>query len=235
MCWKKIAGNEAGNENEVILPEKIGGWKQFFTLAREASGAVPTPSVTAVAEEKRDPYQVLVSTIISLRTKDQVTIEASRRLFSLASDLKSLSELPVEKIAEVIYPAGFYRVKAANLQKIGMMLKKRGVPSSKEELLSLPGVGIKTANLVLGLAFNVPAICVDIHVHRISNRMGIISTKSPEESEKALEAVIPRERWIGINTLLVAFGQSVCTPVSPHCSRCPFEADCPRRGVGKSR
>jgi endonuclease-3 len=229
----KLAPSKDGDKNN--LPEKVGGWERFIKLAREGSEGVPTPSVTAVAEEKRDPYRVLASTIISLRTKDQVTIEASRRLFSAAPDLASLSELPEEKIAELIYPAGFYRVKAANLHKIGATLKEQGVPSSKEELLALPGVGIKTANLVLGLAFAVPAICVDIHVHRISNRMGIISTKSPEESEKALEAILPREHWIGINTLLVAFGQRVCTPVSPHCSTCPFKSHCPRQGVERSR
>lgn len=219
----------------MLLPEKLGGWDRFFALAEEASGAVPTPSVTAVAEEKRDPYRVLASTIISLRTKDKVTLEASRRLFEAAPDISSLAELQEEEIARLIYPAGFYRIKAGNLKQIALLLKEGGVPDSKEKLMALPGVGIKTANLVLGLAFGIPAICVDIHVHRIANRTGIISTGKPEESEKALEAVLPRTLWIGINTLLVAFGQSVCTPVSPHCSICPFQESCPKLGVTRHR
>jgi endonuclease-3 len=217
------------------------GWDRFIsTIAQEVGGA-PVPSVTSIADAETEadnqnlPYRILVSTIISLRTKDAVTIDASMRLFKTAPDMKTLAALGEETIADLIYPAGFYRVKAGQLRKIAELLKDKGVPAEREKLLELPGVGRKTANLVLGLAFGIPAICVDIHVHRISNRLGLIRSRNPDESEKALEQILPARFWIGINTLLVAFGQQVCTPVSPWCSRCPFAENCPRVGVERFR
>lgn len=209
-------------------------WDRFFAVLAEAVGGDPVPSVTLIAE-KHDPYRVLASTIISLRTKDAVTLAASARLFKAAPDLAALATLDEESIAELIYPAGFYRVKAGQLKKIAERLKETGVPGTREALLELPGVGRKTANLVLGLAFAVQAICVDIHVHRISNRLGFIATNHPEESETELEKILPGRYWIPVNTLMVAFGQRVCTPVSPRCSLCPFGAWCPRKGVSSSR
>ena len=210
-------------------------WDEIIPVLRKAADNTQTPSVTEIAGTRPDPYRVLVSTIISLRTRDKVTLEASKRLFAVAPDCSALAALETEKIAQVIYPAGFYRVKARQLKRIAQELDGRGVPSEKSELLALPGVGIKTANLVLGLAFGIPAICVDTHVHRIPNRAGWIETSSPEKSEKALEKILPREYWIEINTLLVAFGQQVCTPVSPRCGGCPLRAWCRRTGVVRFR
>lgn len=196
------------------------------------------PSVSAVAEHHRDPYHVLVSTVISLRTKDQVTFQASDRLFAQAPDAAALAALSEEEIAGLIYPAGFYRTKARNLRAIARALQEEhggAVPATEDGLLALPGVGRKTANLVLGLGFGIPAICVDTHVHRIPNRLGLVGTKTPEQTEEALKESLPIEYWIDINGLLVSFGQQICTPVSPWCSRCPLAELCARVGVTHSR
>lgn len=192
----------------------------------------------AQVERTRDPFRLLVACVISLRTKDQVTAQAASRLFAAAPDARALSELPEESIARLVYPAGFYRTKARQLRQLAQTLVEHfqgQVPASREELMSLPGVGRKTANLVVGLGFGIPAICVDTHVHRIANRLGLVRTRRPEETEKALEQVLPREWWVPINDLLVTFGQNTCTPVSPKCSTCPLVPKCPRVGVGRSR
>ncbi len=196
------------------------------------------PSVTAIAQERHDPFHVLVSTVISLRTKDQVTDAASRRLLARAPGPSELARLPRRSIETLIYPAGFYRTKARHLREIaGLLIERHGgkVPSGMDALLELPGVGRKTANLVRNLGFGLEGICVDTHVHRISNRLGWVATRDPAGTEKALGAVLPRKHWIAINTILVQFGQTTCTPVSPFCSRCPLAKGCPRVGVAKSR
>ena len=213
-------------------------WPAIFTELNKLKDSVDLPSVSLIGEENRDPYRILVSTIISLRTKDDVTLKSSRKLFEQAPDLESLDAMEEEEIARRIYPAGFYRVKAGNLKKIASSLlsDNRGeIPSDLKSLLNLPGVGLKTANLVLSLGFGIPAICVDTHVHRIANRMGWISTKKPDDSVGALEDVLPREYWIPVNELLVLYGQQVCTPQSPRCSLCPLYNHCRREGVEKSR
>lgn len=203
-------------------------------------GAVRGFPATTLAhvEKSRDPFRLLVACVISLRTKDQVTAQAAARLFAVAPDAMSLAQLPAERIAQLIYPAGFYRTKARQLKKLAHILVERWggqVPASRGELLSLPGVGRKTANLVLGLGFGIPAICVDTHVHRIANRLGLVQTRRPEETETALEQVLPSEWWIPINDVLVTFGQEVCTPISPRCSRCPVSSRCPKIGVTRQR
>jgi len=196
---------------------------------------------TTLAEEQetsRSPFRLLVACVISLRTKDEVTAEASRRLFELAPTPDSLAELEEERIARAIYPAGFYNTKAAQLREIGRIIRddfNSEVPASETDLLAMKGVGRKTANLVLGLGFGIPAICVDTHVHRISNRLGIVSTNSPEQTERALMEVLPRDLWVPINDLLVTFGQNRCHPTSPRCTICPLEDLCPRVGVTRSR
>jgi endonuclease III len=198
----------------------------------------PLPSVSTIALDNNDPFRVLIATLISLRTKDEVTMAASRRLFEIASTPSEMIKIDVKSIEEAIYPAGFYHVKAKNIQKISkILLDKFGsqVPADRESLLSLPGVGVKTANLTLNLGFGIDAICVDTHVHRISNRLGWIRTSTPEESEKALQKIMPRRFWIPLNELLVSFGQQTCKPISPHCSRCKLEKTCPRIGVSRSR
>jgi len=195
------------------------------------------PSVTQISA-RRDAYQVLISCILSLRTKDKTTIAASQRLFKVADKPGSMLKLTVARIQKLIYPVGFYRNKSRAILEISRKLLKDysgKVPPLLDALLGLKGVGRKTANLVLGLGFAVPAICVDTHVHRISNRLGWVKTNSPEETELALRSIIPRSKWIELNTILVTFGQNLCFPVSPFCSKCKVYGLCKRRGVVKSR
>jgi endonuclease-3 len=205
---------------------------------RKASGG-GDPSVTTVAEEyRRNPWAVLVSTILSLRTKDEVTTAASRLLLEKAPGPAELLALGEKETARLIYPAGFYRTKPASLKKIAAILLERWegrVPPDMEALLALPGVGRKTANLVITEAFDMDGICVDIHVHRISNRLGWVETESPEKTETALREALPRKYWKRINALLVKYGQQICRPVSPFCSRCLIAGFCPRRGVERNR
>jgi endonuclease-3 len=196
------------------------------------------PSVSEIAGIDRDPYQILISTVLSLRTKDNVTAAAARRLFDAAATPEEMIRLPEKRIQELIYPAGFYRVKAQNIRSISQFLLETyngEVPRSQEALMELPGVGLKTANLTLSLGFQLPYICVDTHVHRISNRLGWVETKTPIETERTLQTVLPKKHWIEINELFVRFGQSVCTPQSPRCSECPLQPGCPRIGVQRSR
>ena len=196
------------------------------------------PSVSLIALKMNTPYTVLISTLISLRTKDDVTLVASERLFSLADNPEKMLSLSDEEIEKAIYPAGFYKRKAQNIKEISKTLIEKydgKVPSTQEELLALPGVGIKTANLTLNLGFNIDAICVDCHVHQIANRIGWIDTKTPEESVDALESIMPRRFWIPLNELLVAYGQNVCLSISPLCSECPICKECPKKGLKYSR
>jgi endonuclease-3 len=213
-------------------------WENIFSAMRRRLGRDALPSVSQIAKEGRDPFRILISTMISLRTKDEVTAEASRRLFKEADTPETTARLPEKKIARLIFPAGFYRRKAENIRKTALQITERfdsAVPADLDALISLPGVGRKTANLVLNLGFGIEAICVDTHVHRISNRLGWVKTKNPEASEYALMEVLPRKFWIEINELFVSYGKKVCTPVSPRCSTCPVEKDCPKQGVDRSR
>jgi len=217
-----------------MKPEDIDA---VIGILRDAYNRFKEPVVTLVAK-KRDPYRVLVSTVLSLRTKDATTLEASNRLFKKAPTVYHLQKLKEEEIEKLIYPVGFYRTKAKNLKKIASIIieKHNGeVPRRMEELLALPNVGRKTANLVLAKGYGIPAICVDIHVHRISNRLGFISTKTPFETEMKLRELLPKKYWIEYNDLMVPFGQNICTPVSPHCSSCPLYVYCDRVGVTRSR
>lgn len=213
-------------------------WERQVKLIRRCILGSEEPSVSKIAAGKRDPFRVLISTIISLRTKDAVTSASAGRLFELADGPEAMCRLPEKKIAETIFPAGFYRQKARQIKECSRIIMDRhngGVPGSRDELLKLPGVGLKTANLTLNLGFGIDAICVDTHVHRISNRLGWVRTKTPDDTEGELAKVLPRKYWIEINSLLVTFGKSVCTPVSPFCSTCPLEPECPRIGVTRSR
>ncbi|MCX5697076.1 MAG: endonuclease III [Candidatus Omnitrophica bacterium] len=194
--------------------------------------------VVTVVSQKNDPFRVLVSCILSLRTKDKTTVEASARLFKAADTPQKMLRLPVRIIERLIYPVGFYRNKARVLLGLSRKLMDEfgaKVPRTLLELLEFKGVGRKTANLVLGLGYNIPAICVDTHVHRISNRLGWIKTRVPEETEEALMSIFPRKKWIEINTILVTFGQNICVPISPFCSRCAVGKVCKRVGVSRSR
>ena len=181
---------------------------------------------------------MLVSTILSLRTKDEVTAQAAARLFEKARTPESLIVLGEERTARLIYPVGFYPTKARRLMEISRILidhYKGQVPDTMEALLALPGVGRKTANLVLVEGFGIPAICVDTHVHRISNRIGYVKTKTPEQTEMVLRKKLPKKHWVNYNELLVAFGQVICRPISPFCSKCPVSKMCPAIGVTTTR
>jgi endonuclease-3 len=196
------------------------------------------PIVTHMAEERHDPFRVLIATVLSLRTKDEVTAAATERLFALAATPEEMADLPAAAIREAIYPVGFYKTKAETIIVIcrDLIERFRGkVPDSIEELLTLRGVGRKTANLVVSLGFGGDGVCVDTHVHRISNRLGYVKTKNPVETERALREKLPREHWPIYNTLMVSFGQHICRPISPFCSRCPVVHLCDRVGVARSR
>jgi endonuclease III len=196
------------------------------------------PIITFIANRGASPFEILVSTILSLRTKDEVTASAASRLLNQAKTPHGLLKLGEDRIKELIYPVGFYPTKAQRLILISSQIIERyegEVPDSIEELLTLPGVGRKTANLVMTEGFKKPAICVDTHVHRISNRVGYVQTKTPEQTEFSLREKLPKKYWIMYNELLVAFGQTLCKPISPYCSQCPVAGMCMKMGVARSR
>lgn len=207
-------------------------------LKRECK-KLKTPYVTIVAGgERKDPFRILVSCVLSLRTKDSTTREASVRLFRLAASPVELAALKTSQIERAIYPVGFYRTKARQLKEMGATLVNRygsNVPCTIEELLELKGVGRKTANLVVTMGYAKPGICVDTHVHRITNRWGFVNTKTPEKTESALRKKLDKRYWIAINDLLVTYGQNICRPLSPLCSRCGIYKYCARKGVKKWR
>ena len=198
----------------------------------------PVPAVSKIAMEDNSPYRILASTIISLRTRDSATWEASINLFKLAPTIDKLYSVDESLVAESIKKCGFYLRKANQLKKIAQIVMEewRGeIPPDEGKLMSLPGVGIKTASLVLNLSFSMDAICVDCHVHQIANRLGWVETEKPEDTEKALKKILPRKYWIIINELFVMWGQNVCTPISPKCSICPLSSSCPKIGEGRTR
>lgn len=199
---------------------------------------VPRYTVPIVSHYVASPFKVLISTLLSLRTKDTTTAGAARRLFAEADTPEAILRLPLETLEKLIYPVGFYKTKAKTIHlACQTLLEKYGgkVPGDLDELLTMKGVGRKTANLVVTLGFNLPGICVDIHVHRISNRWGYVATATPDETETALRQKLPKKYWIEFNDLLVTYGQNVCLPVSPRCSTCPLAALCPKNGVARHR
>jgi endonuclease-3 len=214
------------------------GMDRTIAAMRGAIAGGPVASVTEIAHRDRDPFRILISTVISLRTKDEVTTAASGRLFALADTPRALAELSLPRIERAIFPAGFYRTKARTVREIARRIEREydgRVPDTIEALLDFKGVGRKTAALVVSLGYGREAICVDTHVHRISNRLRWVKTKTPGETERALMIVLPRRHWIGINDTMVSFGQRVCMPVSPRCTTCPLFRDCPREGVVRHR
>lgn len=196
------------------------------------------PVVSQISKNKKDPYLVLITTILSLRTKDDVAYKASNRLFKLADNPYSMIELEKDKIENAIYPTGFYHRKACQIINISkdIIEKYNGkVPSKIDDLLSMNGVGRKTANLVLSEAYDIKGIAVDTHVHRISNRIGLVKTKKPLETEIELEKILQEKYWTIFNKLLVTLGQNICTPISPKCSICPINSYCNKIDVNRSR
>ena len=211
---------------------------RFIEIVAACYKAWNPPIITFIANRGATPFEILVSTILSLRTKDEVTAKAAARLLQQADTPEKILALGEQKVAQLIYPVGFYPTKAQRLIAISrILLTTYGgqVPNTLETLLALPGVGRKTANLVLVQGFKIPAICVDTHVHRISNRIGYVQTKTPDQTEMTLREKLSRKHWIHYNELLVALGQVICRPVSPVCSKCPVAQMCPRIGVSRSR
>jgi endonuclease III len=207
---------------------------QVMKVLGEHFQAVKTPIVDLIQATTKDPFKVLVGTILSARTKDETTAGAVNRLFARISGYEGLSELSEDEINRLIYPVGFHNAKAKHLKELPEVLMREfggAVPSEIDDLLRLPGVGRKTANLVRAVAFSLPAICVDVHVHRICNRWGYIKTSSPLESEMALRAKLPSKHWLNINSYVVAFGQNLCTPRKPQCRQCPIYDYCKRIGL----
>ena len=217
---------------------KLKNLPQALKIIQEEAQKWPPPVAGTFAEEEHAPFKVLISTVLSLRTKDTTTGPASRRLFALADTPEKMLKLSISQIEKAIYPVGFYHTKARNVLKVcELLLKNFGgkAPDDIDTLLTLPGVGRKTANLVVTVSYGKPGICVDTHVHRISNRWGLVKTKTPEQTEFALRKTLPKKYWIDFNDRLVSYGQNLCVPISPFCSRCRFAQDCPQIGVRSRR
>jgi endonuclease-3 len=210
-------------------------------VMRALAAAMPAfaqPLIDQMGEERQTPFRILVATILSLRTKDTLTAVVAPRLFAVADTPEATLAIGEARLSELIYPVGFYHTKARSILQICRILLERyrgAVPSALDALLELPGVGRKTANLVVTAGYGLPGICVDIHVHRITNRWGYVASKSPDATELALRAYLPPQHWIPINSLLVTLGQNICHPTSPRCSACPVAAQCARVGVTRSR
>src|SRR5919197_669540 len=223
----------------VRAPMGAATMSRVIARLRAAQPAWNTTALAAVADATaRDPFRILVACLLSLRTRDETTAPAAARLFALADTPVAMLRLPRPAIERAIFPVGFYRTKARVLHRVCRELVERfggEVPRDLDALLALPGVGRKTANLVVTFAFALPGICVDTHVHRISNRLGFVRTPTPERTEMALRAKLPRRHWIALNDLLVAFGQNLCHPTSPRCSTCRVGELCLRVGVRRSR
>ncbi len=207
-------------------------------VLQETMPQFPQPLIDDMGATRQTPFRILIATILSLRTKDTLTAVVAPKLFAVADTPAAMLALSEAEIAALIYPVGFYRNKARSIREVSALLLERhagAVPDDLDALLALPGVGRKTANLVLTMGFGAPGICVDTHVHRICNRWGYVRTKTPEETELALRAQLPAQHWIAINGMLVTLGQHICHPTSPKCSVCPVAAYCARIGVTRSR
>lgn len=216
-----------------ILTKKI-----IAILAQETNNFMPTLITKITSQYGKNPYLILICCLLSLRSKDIITINVCESLLSIGKTPKEILAISLDELEKIIFKIGFYKSKAKVLHQVSKILLEKynsHVPQTEVELLSLPGVGRKTANLVLGLAFDIPAICVDVHVHRISNRLGLIKTKNTLEAELALQKILPKKYWIIWNDLIVKHGQNICTPQSPKCSICKIKEHCKQIGVTKTR
>jgi endonuclease III len=223
------------DQSPVVAPFPID---RALAILHNTMPAFPQPLIDDMGGQNQTPFRILIATILSLRTKDTLTAIVAPRLFAAADTPAAMLALDEAAIAQLIYPVGFYNTKARTIRQICVrLIDEYGgtVPNDLDALLALPGVGRKTANLVLTMGFGLPGICVDTHVHRICNRWGYIATRTPEETELALRAALPPEHWIAINGLLVTLGQNICHPTSPRCSQCPVAALCNRVGVVRQR
>lgn len=226
-----------------VRSDRVRRWRAvlpaIIRTLRRATRAFPKPMGTAIVAERRTLFELLVSTVCSAQSQDRVTYPVMQRLFAVANTPAAIARMSEAELAKRLYPISYYRTKAKHLRALSRILLDQYhglVPETMAELLELPGVGRKTANLVLGEGMGkVEGICVDTHVHRISNRLGIVRTKTREATERALMTVLPKKYWIAWNPLLVMWGQNICTPISPKCSVCPIRKWCERRGVTTSR
>lgn len=211
---------------------------RVYKILKDEVSTYRVPVVDLIEIQTEDPFKVLVTTILSARTKDEVTLNAVKRLFKVVNKPSDFKKLSYDRLKEMIYPVGFYPTKAKHLKALPGVLNSEfngKIPDTVVELIKLPGVGRKTANLVVAVAFKKPAMCVDTHVHKIVNRLGYVKTKNPTETEFALREKLPKKYWITFNSILVAYGQYTCKPVSPWCSRCPVSKYCKKIGVTSSR
>ena len=207
--------------------------KVYIILSREFKKN-RVPVVDLIEAQTRDPFKILVTTILSARTKDATTAAAARKLFNCVDTPADLAALTIAELEKLIFPVGFYHEKTKNLKRLPGVLEKQfagKIPSTVEELILLPGVGRKTANLVVAVAFNKPAVCVDVHVHRIFNRLGYLVSKRPLETEQLLRKHLPVKYWTTFNSYFVSFGQHTCFPINPHCDSCQIYRWCGRVGV----
>ncbi len=210
----------------------------IISILKEVYERSPRPIATYFQETTHNPFKVLISTILSPRARDSQTEKISKELFNVADTPEKLSKLSLKEIETIIYSIGFYHSKAKRVQGASKLLIEKfnsNVPNSLEELLKIPGVGRKVANIILAECYNQEVIAVDIHTLRIPNRLGLIKTKTPLETEKELMKLFPKSQWKYINRYLVAFGQNVCLPMSPKCSQCPINRYCAKQGVNRSR
>ena len=212
---------------------------QIISILKKETKKYVAPAIDQiVVEYGREPFLILISCLLSLRTRDVTSLEVSKRLFQVAKTPKQLLSIPLPELEKILYSVGFYKRKAGIIQSVSKELLEKfsgRVPQTEQELLSIKGIGQKTANAVLGYAFDIPALCVDTHVHQLVNRLGWVKTKTPEQTEKALKEIVPKHYWIELNYLLVTWGQNICTPVRPFCSQCAIAHLCPKIGVTKSR
>ena len=222
-----------------MMPKKAVKLDVLITTLKEHTQRMTPPLIDlVVADFGHDPFLILIACLLSLRAKDNTTVHVCRELFRRVRTPQQLLEMDRAELEKIIFKTGFYKNKAHVLQSVSQVLLEHfegRVPDTYDKLISITGIGPKTANLVLGMGFGVPAVCVDTHVHRISNRLGMITTKTVEESEAQLKRVLPQKYWTLWNNLLVVWGQNVCAPVSPKCSECAVREMCPRVGVGKNR
>ena len=235
----KMAGNITCNWKLYMKDSQHKRMIKILSILRNETKKFTLPAADQIIKEYgKDPFLILISCLLSLRTRDVTSVKISRQLFRRARTPKALIAIPQQELEVMLRPIGFYRRKAAIIKHVSNELLTRfggRVPSNSEDLLSIKGIGQKTANLVLGYAYGIPAICVDTHVHRLSNRLGLVKTKTPDQTEKALQQIVAKKNWIELNHLFVLWGQNICTPVVPICSKCSLFYLCPRIGVKKSR
>jgi len=212
---------------------------KIINVLKENTLSMDRPALLQISDEfGKDSFLILISCLLSLRARDVEVLPVCRSLLRVAKTPQQLVTINQAELEKILHPLGFYRTKAKTIQSVSSVLIERfhgKVPASEIDLLSIKGIGRKTANAVLGYAFDIPAICVDTHVHRIVNRLGWVQTKTAEETEQQLKLLIPKRYWIKLNSLFVMWGQNICTPISPFCSRCALSPYCPRVGVSKNR